>query len=495
MTIKKLSILNNIEKTTFLIFKLEKLPLVLLFILYTVLFFISKNYTYFWDNILLTSNDAHRFYWYGFDFRNFLNKDVSGNLYTSIYIPILPYFTALLWKVIAYKLWISHFLTWLSALILIQNVYKLSIFFVPLKLAGWLTFIILLEPTFLSQYVIASPDFFLVTFFMVAVNLILQNKLKYLPVILLLIFTISVRGTFLGLILLLAHFLYAQNFNRVKDWKINKLRILIYYTPAILFVALYYGFYFLNYGWFFKSHASPDVHYILPRNLEFLVIHIAEFVLRSIENGRILIWVLAVIIGYKIYKKKMAVTKNQKLFLTLIILHIFLYIIFVFISQMPFSARYFLPHFTLLSILVISYLFTNFRSKGNIILVSLILFLQITGHFWIYPEPISKSWDNTLAHVSFYDLRKDVLTHLEKENIPYNQVSAGFSIYSDQQFADLIPKMRVIGSDFPNTYFLYSNISNLSDEILTQLDNPEQWQLQKTFSKGFVEMKLYKKTQ
>ena len=63
----------------------------------------------------------------------------------------------------------------------------------------------------------------------------------------------------------------------------------------------------------------------------------------------------------------------------------------------------------------------------------------LTGHFWIYPDPVAKGWDATLAHVPYFGLRREAITYLDNKGIP----------------------LETVGSDYPN---LCANQYNRSDQ-------------------------------
>lgn len=468
-------------------------PILLTFLIYFIGFFWAKDFVYFWDNILQTSIEAHKIYTLGFNPIDFLTHNEFNHIHsTGYHPPLLAFITAILWKYVAYKLWVSHGLAFIACCLLLYHLYQLLKFFVPEKWIGWLILILLLEPTVLTQYTIASPDFFILTFLIMAISQIVREKWRFLPLVLVFLFGMSMRGTFLGIILLMAHFLYQTNFQQFKKWTLKDFAIVKYYLPAVILLGTYFALYLYTNGWFFKNQGA-DGHYALPRNVYIIIKHFIEFGVRSVENGRILLWLLAVLLFFKWFSGKIRLTQVQKLVFTVALLHFGLYFLFIFIVQVPFSGRYFIPHFILMSILVLSYLINNTNSKKSMLYILIVLALEISGHFWIYPDPIAKAWDTTLAHVPYYDLRKQALAYVEKTNIDYHELSGGFCLTTDQQFVDLLPPSRIIGNDLTTKYFLYSNISNLTDDILQQLQNPQLWQIEKKFTKGAVEIILYRK--
>jgi hypothetical protein len=131
------------------------------------------------------------------------------------------------------------------------------------------------------------------------------------------------------------------------------------------------------------------------------------------------------------------------------------------------------------------------------IISSILVIVLASGNLWLYPEKISQNWDCTLKHLPFYSLRKASFDYMEKHNISYNQTAAGFNLYGDQTLIDLIDKKRIISSEITDDtkFFLYSNISNLDDELIDEFHNPKIWTKIQTFEKGGIFIQLLEKNE
>ncbi|GAB1415291.1 hypothetical protein MASR2M117_06970 [Paludibacter sp.] len=222
-----------------------------------------------------------------------------------------------------------------------------------------------------------------------------------------------------------------------------------------------------------------------------IIKHIAEFILRSVENGRIVIWILSAWFFYKLVTKKLQLNTELKFLLVTFLLIFGLFVLFIFISQMPFSARYFMPHFFLLTILV-SWYITHYIKRPKV-LFAIIIFAHITGNLWVYPDEIAKSWDTTLAHIGYYKAREECFNYIDKNNYNYSDISAGFCLYGNRRYIELIDEDKVVGSDTSSRYFLYSNISNLEDDFAEEFKDKTKWSLIKNFKHGFVEISMFEK--
>lgn len=160
---------------------------------------------------------------------------------------------------------------------------------------------------------------------------------------------------------------------------------------------------------------------------------------------------------------------------------------------MPFSARYFMPQFFVLTILAMYGLCTHLKQQHLKYAFILIILFELSGNLWIYPDKIAKSWDCTLAHLPYYELRKDCFEYLDTNKINYKDVSAGFCLYGNRQFIELNNSGKIISSGADHKYFIYSNISNIEDKFANELINKNLWTNIKAFKKGYVEIIIYKR--
>ena len=127
------------------------------------------------------------------------------------------------------------------------------------------------------------------------------------------------------------------------------------------------------------------------------------------------------------------------------------------------------------------------------LVVALILCFELTGHFWIYPEKTAKSWDCTLAHLPYYELRNECFEYIDAEKLDYKDISAGYCLYGNREFVELKNNGKVIGNDAFCKYFIYSNISNVEDSFVDKLKDQKHWIPVKTFEKGQVFIIIYKR--
>ncbi|MGC3977324.1 MAG: hypothetical protein QM751_03255 [Paludibacteraceae bacterium] len=130
----------------------------LLIALYTLIFIFSREYPFFWDSILQVSKEGHKFYLTDF-FSHSLPEQYTKELsYSSFFFPMMGFVTSVLWKLLGYKLWVTHFVGFLCGLGLIYNTWKIANRIFPKNFSAWVTLILLIEPTILAQLVVSSVD-------------------------------------------------------------------------------------------------------------------------------------------------------------------------------------------------------------------------------------------------------------------------------------------------------------------------------------------------
>ena len=451
-----------------------------------ILFVISFDFPYFWDGVAQVSKEG--FNYYSIFNPNFHNLTVT---HSPSLFPMMGLMTASLWTVFGLKLWVTHALIFLWGILLIYNVRKIVQLFFQEKYVAIITFIAFTEPTVLSQLTIGGIDIIIFTSFVISLRAILDGKKWLLTIGLFFLINIYSRGLFLGLILLIVDFYFNYYKGEKRDTK-SFLKYCLTCLPAFIFLAVSISIYFTSQNRVSITSNSYSTHYQLPASFWIIIRHFFEFVLRSVENGRLLIWILSLLTGYKLFKSKHVFSKNQKILLSVLILHFLLYFLFIFISQMPFSARYFMPHFFLLTLFCCWGIIHFYKNQVVYTLLILIVILQASGHFWIYPDKIAKSWDCTLSHIPYYELRKTCFRYIDENGINYDNISAGFCFYGDRGYAELnnFGKTVIAGRD--REYFIYSNIS-AEDADIEEVENSNSWTEVKRFEKGKVFVVLLKR--
>ena len=458
---------------------------------YLVLGIATLHNCYFWDVIQQVSKEGFWFYKTNFSSLLIPADNEYGIMATGYHPPLMGLMTAALWKVFGFELWVSHAFSMLWAGLLLYHAWGLLRHFFPEGMAGWVLLVVLLDPVVLTQYAIASPDFILFTAFVVALRGLLERKPWLLGAGVFFLCCVNMRGVFAGAALFVAGCYYCYAVSPGSGWRRALKEMLLPYLPTMVVLLAYFTYYFVQRGWFFSDSAYTE-HYTLPTSGMVVVRHVLSFVLRLVENGRIALWVLALWVAVRCIRRHEKFNAQERALGLFFLLLMGLYVLFIFISQMPFSPRYFMPQFFVLSVLVLSCLGREVgRPK---VACAVLLFFALTGHLWIYPEKMAKPWDATLAHLPYYELREECFDYIDAEGVDYAEVSSGFCLYGDRGFAELRQwGKRVNPSPLAGEYVIYSNICNMEDEQIEALHDPALWTPVRTFEKWPVSIILYRR--
>lgn len=465
--------------------------LILIVFIYVLLTIVSLNNGYFWDNIQQISKEAH--WYYLNDFKSLLIPAHSGSevAATGYHPPLMGIMTAALWKVFGYKLWVSHILVFFWAIVLIYNIWKLIQSLFPENYVGWVVFILLIESSLLAQFAIGSPDFILFTAFVISLRAILENKTWTLSVGFFFLCCINMRGVFVGAILFFVHLYFIYLHKEKKSNFSSLIKFFLPYLPTFILLATYYIYYFSQNGWFFNGSSNTG-HYTIPQGTSQIIKHFAEFGLRSVENGRFIIWLTGIYIAFVSFKSGLKLSLKEKVLLLFLSMLLGLYLLFIFITQMPFSARYFMPQFFLLTVLTLLGLIKYFDKLKIKVIFFVFICFELTGNLWIYPEQIAKSWDCTLGHMPYYKLRKNCFNYIDNEKIDYHNISSGFCLYGKRDYVELNKNENAIGNNYSSKYYIYSNISNVPDSMSDALHNLNKWTPIKSFKSWPVFITIYR---
>lgn len=471
------------------------LPVTIVIVVYTVLFIYSLNFCYFWDAIQQISSEAN--WYYQTNFASVIIHPVAGldTLPTGYHPPLLSMITAGLWKILGRELWVSHAFTFIWVIILLYHSWKLVTMLIPSRWAGWAYLLIVFEPTTLSQMVMASPDFILLTGLVVSLHAILRQKPIWLALALIMVCGVNMRGVMASLLLFFAHLYYDVCIIHKKkySWK-DFGKILLPYLPALALLSAYFGYYLSSKGWFFTHDKRYADHYTMPENTAMIIKNLLSYILRLIEYGRVLVWGVAVYWLVMWIRKRVELDGKERFLGVYLLLFGGLFLLFCFITQLPVSCRYFMPLFFIVYLLVFSVSARYWSETKMKCLVIAMLFFSITGHAWIYPEKMAQSWESTLLHTPYYSLRKQCFDYIDSNQINYSEVGAGFCLSGYRDRIELIQeeKPRITGWQDDNKFFIYSNISNMGDNEIDELKS-EKWTAIKHFEQWPVFITIYKK--
>ncbi len=441
-----------------------------------ILFAVSYDFFFFWDSVQLASRHAHWFYEHNCSFV-FLHPDMDSG-----HIPFWGYYLAFVWLMLGKSLLISHLsvIPWL--LMYYFFLWKISARFSNQAYPYLLNVLLILEPVMLAQSVLVSPDIMLMASFLAHWYFIETQKFKWRSVSASLLVLVSLRGV----MVLIAMELYLAYISH-KEQKYTIVRNLFYLLPAITIILYYQFAHYLYFSWIGWHSESPwSDSFSLVYLGDFLRNHII-FAWRILDYGRWIVWFLIFIL----------MIRNQKtVFKTkLIWILLFCFLLIFYPISMPRSGlmahRYFLP-ISLISV-VLFYQLWQFSERASKRMPYLVIISFVTAHFWIYPAHISQGWDATLAHIPYYELKKEMNSYIKDNHLDIVNIGSDFPDLASGEiiFLDGEEKSFKSYSLESDSLLIYSNIfNNFTDNELNELVHWQKWHVLK---KNGIEIILYKK--
>ncbi len=216
---------------------------------------------------------------------------------------------------------------------------------------------------------------------------------------------------------------------------ILSIRLLIEYfigaLPALVFIA----WRLINKGWIINNPAAIwarawDFDSVLSflenfgRNIVVLLHRFADF-------GRLSVLVFILIAFW--YRRGNNDPKKTSLLIISIFSTLFI-IVSSLIIRNPIGHRYFIASYLSLSLL--AFLLLK-NSKWQKTLYFVLLLSLVGGNFLIYPEKIAQGWDASLAHLPYWNLRKEALEYMDDNNIDINETASFFPNISEIDDIDL----------------------------------------------------------
>ncbi|MFO7369950.1 MAG: hypothetical protein R6X09_06750 [Bacteroidales bacterium] len=459
------------------------IPFYLFFLLLTLA--ASGNF-FFWDTVQLGSKHAH--WYYDNHFRILLLPDAID----SGHIPVFGMLLAAAWTIFQKSLLVSHLMMIPFLLGIVHQAYQLISFFFSSRNVFYVLILLLLDPALLSQSILVSPDVVLVFFLLFSLNMLLQNRRKWLLFSLAALSMISMRGMMLVVVLFI--FDLFINLKGTRERRAHKmLNILKIYIPAGLLVMGYLAYHYHSKGWIGYHAGSPWAPSFEKVDFREFLYNLAIFFWRLIDSGRIVLWlVLLMVIAF--CKKGVQLTENLKILGILGILMILILPASMLLHSNLLAHRYLLPIYLTFTLFVCYIVFEQTLNdklkKPLFIMMSLGL---ITGNFWVYPDHIAKGWDATLAHVPYYHLRNKMVDYIETTGIPYAEIGTAFPNLASFKYTDLSANDQSFAEkDLTcNKYVFYSNVMNdFSDAEIDELKN--SWIVEKKIRRLQVYVVLYR---
>lgn len=398
--------------------------------------------------------------------------------------PIYSIFQALIWSLFGRSLPVTHF-TLLPFLIgIIYQFRLLAKRFINEKYLVWAFLFLVIEPTLLTQTVIAGYDLIICFLFLLALNGIFQNKKWMILLPAIFIPLINIRGFSMVIsIFLIDVFFNKQNFRSFGSFLKNT----VPYMVSLVLLVLWMCYHYYLTGWFFQSHLRGSLHQFV--GFEGMVKNLFYNFWKLLDFGRVFMFIMIVILSIKI---KM---KENSLFMILLI-SLMVHLVFFLPFAYPVSHRHFM-HLYPIMILLFCSLVSALKIKWQriTVLVLAALFL-VSGNLWMYPERYGNGWDSSLKSLSYYKQKELLDVFIKSQNISPAMVGTKWPMNFDD-YDTKLDNTHFMFSDIENfplknfEYIIQSNISNnFTAEEIKELNS--EWILEKRFFSWPVYINLFK---
>lgn len=443
---------------------------------FAILFIRASSHPLFWDSILLSGQYA-LFYFGHWGSDLFVTQEIAG------YPPIWGYYLATCWKLFGKTLLVSHLAMLPFLVLFLFEVRRACQRWIKPKWQNWVLVLVLLEPTLLAQSTQVAPDLALLAFFWYIFNDWVEGATWRTAVFLCLLMLLSPRGLLVGLGLIL----FGVTFNRE-----GRKRAISHSLPVILLPLLAAGAWYIahkiHFGWAGFQSGNDWGGLFSFVSIQGFLKNVLVLVWRFLDQGRVLVFGLGLVL---FWMNRKSLQINQTLIRLLICLSIASFPAFL-IFENGVGHRYLMP-FTSVLLFGFGQMVVQLNLRQAVVTFAFSFVALLSGHFWIYPDPIAKGWDATLAHIPYFQLKKEAVDYL-KDAKPY-------SIGSD--FPNLRPpaeenlegsaitifKQKELRSD---NKVLYSNVFNGFSE--TDLDTLERdFNIEKQWQSGIVTLILYQR--
>lgn len=467
----------------------DKSPLIIALTWVTAWVALSNHHVFFWDTIQLGSKQAHWFYENGINLKTVILPEIID----SGHPPSFGILLSSVWSIFGRTLPVSHFtmLPFLWGFVFfvwrIARTLRIS--------SSLLLALTLLDPVFLGQSVLVSPDVVLMFCLVLGIYGILQDHGLFKLLAIAGLCVISSRG------MMTAFFLWcwematkfpAYKNTAIKTFIIRILCIFWPYLPGVLAAIIFLVYHYEVTGWVGHHPGSPWAPtFQRVDTFEGVMRNAFLWLWRLLDFGRVFEWVVLGITVFFYTRGEGKGGWTRKLILLSVLALIIFSITFWRYENIR-AHRYLLPFFFSLHLLLsslIEYL-PGFKKR----LIALAIFGLATGNFWIYPEKVAQGWDATLAHWPYYKLRQDMFQYLESHKIDLELIGTAFPEIGPLYYKDLSDRKEgFVEKDLEkNEYILYSNVMNdFSDEEIEALY--EFWVQERRFERWGVKMILFKR--
>ena len=450
---------------------------------------LSWSFPFFWDNVL-NSRIAH---WY---LENGFGRLVPPENLDAGHPPFFSLYIAFAWSIFGKSLAVAHAAMLPFLLGTVWAWWRICKRVLPPAYAAWGMLLLIVEPTYLAQSSMVSPDVALVCGFLLGVVGVLEGKRGLLVGATLLMCAVTFRGILMVPGLFLLQWVWGN-----ERWNVRRIFGLVpAYLPAAVFAGLWLGHHWQVQGWLFTP--PPETYGGHREMLGFggILRNAGIAGWRMLDYGRVFLWVF---LGVAVLWKGKRLVREQRMLCTgalWVVPTLWLLLLLLPFSN-PIGHRYFAVGYLAMGLVVLNAIHL-LETKWRRWLVPALLGIGLLGgHFWVYPDRIAQGWDASLAYLRFFPLQEQMNGEL-KGLVPSGKVvCADFPLLSEPEMATLeaVDRPAVEAKEnfgWENCDCMVStNVSNgYSDAEWLEMADVGKWKLVKEWANGPVFIRLLERT-
>lgn len=439
--------------------------------------YFSRNFPFYWDNVVQLSYPASQYYNEG------IGNLALHNEYATGHPVFMPLYLSICWSIFGKTLIVSHF-AFLP--FVIGFMWQLPILIKNLgvtdkRTSAMISFFVIADAAVLSQVSLITFEISHLFALLLAINAILEKRPLILTFALILLCFSSMRGSISALGLGLFYSIEILVNEPRRFFK----KMLPFIIGAAIIISYYSYFYSIN-GWIIHNpYAFNDCGEVT--TIPHMFFKLAVIGWRFVDMGRALVSIIFIILLFRLVQLR-TTYKEFPLFIKVIVFQLAVFVLFTIYSMNTIGPRYFLPVFILVNIISLCYIFSlSWRFKKW--LISLNILMVVIGHTWVYPPKIAQSWDCTPLHWTYFELCDSMDSYVKNRGINCNNVTSFIFNTDGRHLTKLVSDTTFRYSYYDGgvnkDYVIYSNCFNTTDDVIDSLNNPNI----------FTEVKCYKKNQ
>ena len=405
-----------------------------------------------------------------FIFDNGLSKIINPEIDNGT-PPLFSFYLASGWLILGKKLWIAHLLILPIYLGLIYQLYKLGLKFASKNTSLIAVSLLLIDPTFSTQFLLMGYDIAIVFFFLLGLNSIIDKKYIFLIISTIFISLLNLRGFSIVLGLFIIEVYYWKNYNIKAIIKSG-----IVFIPAFIAVISWLSYHYSIMDWIAVNSSNTNLHGI--QGLNWAAKNFVFELLALSGNGRIFVLGLSSALLIILFLKKQVSQLNElKQLVIITVLAVLPFFALFTAMKYPVGPRYFMVSYPLiyLGLVMLIHQFQSIKLKAS--LLSLIAILIIASNFWMNPYPYSNSWDSSLKVLAYFKIQEELIEKIQADSIPPKSIYTSFPLHKNLKLAYVNPELDIHFQDFDiekikiGDYVIYSNIYNHL-ELGNELNQP-----------------------